>query len=424
MRRLTEPEPALDTRRVDDHLARHLLTDDPAPVAVALSGGSDSTALLALVTDWARRHGRRVTAITVDHGLNPASAAWSEHCRALAQRLRCDHVLTRWEGDKPAAGLAAAARAARHALLARAARAAGARVLVLGHTADDLAEAALMRAEGSSVGDPLPWAPSPAWPDGRGLMLLRPLLDTRRQDLRSWLAGTGLGWIDDPANDDPRFARARARQALRAGSPPPVPAIRPGHDGPPRLAAAIICASGRPGPLGSARLARLAERVARGDALVLTLGGSRISGDGRRLVIARELGRHPPPVVPLKAGEETVWDGRVLALAHRPGWSIGPLKGHAARLDPQDRAALDQLPALARPGLPVLFDPDGRPRLSSPAVNLTGLVQDRLAAAVGEVTHEAGLLPPAGSHGAATFVILSYRQAGILPPLRNASRTE
>jgi tRNA(Ile)-lysidine synthase len=84
---------------------------------------------------------------------------------------------------------------------------------LLGHTADDLAEAAAMRAEGSSVSDPRYWSPSPVWPEGRGVMLLRPLLGERRAALRAWLSGRGETWLDDPANDDPRSARARARRA-------------------------------------------------------------------------------------------------------------------------------------------------------------------------------------------------------------------
>ncbi len=119
-----------------------------------------------------------------------------------------------WTGDKPATGLTAAARAARHRLIADAAREAGARVVLFAHTADDIAEAERMRAEGSTLGRLRDWSPSPAWPEGRGLMLQRPLLDARRAELRAWLRDQGAGWIDDPANEDPRFARARARRAL------------------------------------------------------------------------------------------------------------------------------------------------------------------------------------------------------------------
>ena len=73
------------TDRVDAALDRRLERDIANPVAVALSGGGDSLALLLMTADWARRRGRRVLAITVDHGLNPDSAAWTERAAAMAE---------------------------------------------------------------------------------------------------------------------------------------------------------------------------------------------------------------------------------------------------------------------------------------------------------------------------------------------------
>ena len=63
----------------------------------------------------------------------------------------------------------------------------GAKVILMGHTASDLAEAAAMRAEGSTTPSPREWAPSPAWPEGRGVFLLRPMLAVSRQQVRDWL---------------------------------------------------------------------------------------------------------------------------------------------------------------------------------------------------------------------------------------------
>ena len=208
-------------RTIISRLDHRLRASSPAPLAVGFSGGGDSLALLLMVDDWAKAHGRSLLVLTVDHGLNPASAGWTAACRATAGRLGLPFTSLHWQGDKPATGLPAAARAARHAMLAEAARAAGARVILLGHTADDLREAAAMRAEGSSLPDAREWAPSPAWPEGRELFLLRPMLGVGRRDLRDWLAARGERWIDDPANDDVRFARARVRKsspvAKRAG---------------------------------------------------------------------------------------------------------------------------------------------------------------------------------------------------------------
>src|SRR5262249_47542723 len=127
-------------------------------------------------------------------------------------------------GAKPSTGLPAAARAARHGLLADAARALGAQVLLMAHTADDVAEARAMRAAGATTPEPREWAPSPAWPPGRGSFLLRPLLGVGPAAIRDWLRARGEPWTEDRANADPRYARARVRQA---GVAPVEPAAEP-----------------------------------------------------------------------------------------------------------------------------------------------------------------------------------------------------
>src|SRR5579872_5299872 len=137
-----------------------------APVAAAVSGGGDSLALMLAAAAWAERAGRRLVVLTVDHRLQPQGAAWAASVAARAAGLGLTHRTLVWRGEKPATGLPAAARAARHALLAAAAREAGARVILMGHTADDLMEAQLMRRAGSSVPSPRPWSASPAWPEG------------------------------------------------------------------------------------------------------------------------------------------------------------------------------------------------------------------------------------------------------------------
>ena len=188
-----------------------------APIAVALSGGGDSLAALLATHDWAQRVGRRLVVLTVDHGLQAQSRDWTRFAAMLAGRIGADFEALAWTGDKPATGLAAAARSARHRLIAAAARRHGARVVVFGHTADDVAEAELMRREGSSVGAPREWAPSPVWPEGREVFLLRPLLDLSRAEIRERLVALGESWIDDPANENPTSLRARARIAMQQG---------------------------------------------------------------------------------------------------------------------------------------------------------------------------------------------------------------
>jgi len=197
-------------------LDRRLDGPPEAPIALALSGGGDSVALLTVALAWAKPRNRTILALTVDHGLNVDSAAWTAGAGALARRLGADWTGLSWLGEKPRFNLQAKARTARHALLGEAARAAGARVILMGHTADDVGEATLMRAQDMpGFGRVREWSPSPVWPEGRGIFLLRPLLWSARASLRAYLRAAGLGWLDDPANGDTRFARVRARQALK-----------------------------------------------------------------------------------------------------------------------------------------------------------------------------------------------------------------
>lgn len=386
---------------MDDRLRR----ESARPLAVALSGGGDSLALTLMADAWARRTGRDLLILTVDHRLSPASVAWTGACAGIAARLGRSFRHLDWVGDKPTTGLPARARAARHALLANAARAAGARVILMGHTLDDVAEAGAMRAAGAPTPAPRGWAPSPAWPEGRGLFLLRPMLDLRRAHLRAWLTARGETWIEDPANTDLRFARARAR-ALGPGSHEGIGALEtwPGSVDVAdsglirldrreltarRLGLACVCAGGGARPPRGPALVR-AARTLRG-----TLAGARIHAEGDEVRIARDPGEVArgglAPLV-LPQDQEVVWDGRFALTARRPGLEVRRLAGLSRRLAPDARRALAEIPALARGGLPAVLTPDGEvasPVLGAVAgLDWTPLVADRLNAARGQISRE------------------------------------
>ena len=364
-----------------DVCARRLEPASRAPVAVAFSGGGDSLALLLVARAWAASCGRPLVALHVDHGLQAESGAWAVQAQAMAERLDVPLRVLRWDGPKPTSGLPAAAREARHRLLAEAAREAGAQVLLVGHTLDDQLENAVMRGAGAPVGPLREWSPSPAWPQGRGLYLCRPLLAARRGALRAWLVAEGLDWIDDPANADLRYARARARRALDGAVPldpgPDIRALasacRPTSWGgfeidrtallaapPPQalrlLQAALACASGAPALARPARARDLVQRLQAGEAFTATLAGARLEAAGA-IVICREAGeaaRGGLQPLMLEAGRPAVWDGRFEITVSEPGWTVHALSGQASRLDEADRARLRAIPAAARPSMPVL----------------------------------------------------------------------
>ncbi len=194
----------------------------PAPhhVAVACSGGSDSVALLHLCHDWANHHGVAMDVLTVDHGLRPDAAAETAHVVSLCQNIKRPCTILSLNMTATTGSLQTQARHARHAALARACRDLGVSNLLLAHTADDQAETLWMRLRAGARPDQLgaiaARAPAPIWPDGAGVVLLRPLLQMRRRALQAMLRQRGVDWVDDPSNRDRRHARVRARHALAA----------------------------------------------------------------------------------------------------------------------------------------------------------------------------------------------------------------
>ncbi|MDR3464564.1 MAG: ATP-binding protein, partial [Xanthobacteraceae bacterium] len=119
---------------------------EPAPhLAVAVSGGADSLALALLARDWARARGGRVSALVVDHGLRPESAAEAAITLERLAALGIAAQVLALHGLDHGPALAARARAARHAVLAAAAHRLGALHLLFGHHAGDQAETVAMR---------------------------------------------------------------------------------------------------------------------------------------------------------------------------------------------------------------------------------------------------------------------------------------
>ena len=375
-------------------LAAALAAAPPGEIGVAVSGGGDSVALLLLL----EAAGARLAAVTVDHGLRPESAGEAIAAGALCAARGIPHEVRRWEGREGSGNLQDRARRARRELIAGWARGRGIGAVALGHTLDDQAETVVMRlARGSGVDGLSAMRPAT---EALGIRWLRPLLGIRRAALRDWLAAEGVGWAEDPTNEDLRFDRVRARRAL--------PVLAGLGIGPERLAstaramararealeratadlAGLCLADGGAGdllldPLPFAQAAeelrlRLLSaalswvsgavyrpRLLRLEAALaaveggrighgLTLHGCVLRARGGRIAIRREIARMAP-AVPLAAGR---WDGRWQLEGTPPegaGLTIGALgAGGLARLAGHRagpaREALAATPAIWREG--------------------------------------------------------------------------
>jgi tRNA(Ile)-lysidine synthase len=192
--------------------------DDTAPcVAVAVSGGRDSLALLHATLGQARSLGLRVAALHVHHGLLPEADGWLQVLHAWCQRQQASgaplRLLHRRLTGRPAAGesVEAWARKGRYRALAEMAREAGADLVLLGHHRRDQAETFLLQAlrGGGAAG----LAAMPRAAQRAGLTWARPWLQQPRRRIEAYVAAHGLEPVDDPSNEDPAYARNRLRVA-------------------------------------------------------------------------------------------------------------------------------------------------------------------------------------------------------------------
>jgi tRNA(Ile)-lysidine synthase len=182
----------------------------PLPLAVAYSGGADSTVLLLAA---AQRWPGQVQAIHVHHGLQDAADAFEEHCRQTCATLGIPLQVRRVHARHlPGESPEDAARQARYQALARAARDAGLQAVLLGQHADDQVETLLLAL---SRGAGLPGlAAMPPVFQRDGMVFVRPLLALGARAIREWIAQQGIAVIEDPTNADTSFTRNRIRHLL------------------------------------------------------------------------------------------------------------------------------------------------------------------------------------------------------------------
>ena len=208
---------ALDLARAQASLPAHgeLEPDTGSAVAVAFSGGLDSSALLHLALDHARLHGLALFAFHVHHGISPNADAWAAHCRASCAALGVTFDERRVSLTKAKSGVEAAARKLRYAALGDMCRVHGVRLLLTAHHLDDQAETVLLqllRGSGSAGLSGMEAANSaPELLGNPHLVMARPLLPVTRGALEDYVDANHVKHCDDESNLDPRYARNALR---------------------------------------------------------------------------------------------------------------------------------------------------------------------------------------------------------------------
>ncbi len=182
-------------------------------MAIALSGGRDSAALLHACAAWRDAGVRvRLVALHIHHGLQADADAWESACARMAQAARVEFHARRVNVATDAGrGVEAAAREARYAALADLCVQTGATILLTAHHQDDQAETVLLQLMRGAGLDGLSAMPMTR---AGGLTLLRPWLDAQRADIEQYAQANALEWIDDPSNEDARYARNALRPLL------------------------------------------------------------------------------------------------------------------------------------------------------------------------------------------------------------------
>lgn len=177
-------------------------------IAAAVSGGSDSLALLYLLIESG--FGENLTVLHFNHKLRKESDDEELWLKNLCEKLGVKFVSSSWVFDDFQGNVQQLARKARYAFFKNCVTQLNLSKVLIGHTQDDVVETMLMRmGRGSGL-------KGLAAMDGdcivEGVPVLRPLLDCSRQSLQEYLKGMGVEYLSDPSNENDKFYRIRVRK--------------------------------------------------------------------------------------------------------------------------------------------------------------------------------------------------------------------
>lgn len=352
-------------------LSRLLPSAMPPRLALAVSGGADSTALALLAKDYCESRNGQVLALIVDHGLRPESADEAQQTSFNLHKVGlASQILTLDLAPGPA--MQERARAARYRVLAAAALAAGFVCLALGHHLADQYETVAMRMRRGTAG----MEGMASWTVRNDCVFLRPLLGVMPSVLRAFLQERGVPWVEDPSNQLRQFERVRIRQD-QEGHPPEGELERVARE---QDAAAFLARHAQlyqegyavleADALPASALGVLLRTIGGGfyaprrEALVrlsvglrpTTLGGVRLMRAGRLgpgWLFVREPAACAPPVAALAHAR---WDERfILSAPAGAGLSLGALDADVSLFK-----GYKKLPTVVLRGLPALRDIRGK----------------------------------------------------------------
>lgn len=383
-----------------ESLDSHALDPCPGhPLAIAFSGGGDSTALVYLM----RNRRPRPYVYIVDHALRENSDLEAMRAWRFASDLGLQTQILKWNHDNPTTGLQEKARMARYGLLGAACRKRHISHLLTAHTKDDQAETLLMRRDrqtdwrGAAGMKSRVYAP--IWPELAEIILHRPLLGHSRNDLRDYNRSHDLSWSEDPSNDNRQFKRIQARDTLKT-SPGLRRELLTSADAmqekreierleykqiiedhitidphgymkfqsqiPHQLLGQLLrVASGTGGPITLKKRETLQAKLSKPNFKSATLAGGRIIKDSKSYVIGPDpsliTGRSGRPALKAQrwpARRRFLWNGRFWIETQALHMIVQPLAGKIAQLPPKIAEQLRFVPAPFRGALPLMTNVD------------------------------------------------------------------
>lgn len=207
---------------IDDQIQTALqpYITDVAPIAVAVSGGGDSMAMLLALHFYTTQADNefKFIALTVDHNLRLDSALEAEQVAEWCQALGIEHHILTWKFDQmPKSAIQEKARKARYQLMGEFCQTQGIEKLFVAHNLEDNEETFLMRLKRgaglrglSSIADKAEWWLS----QGAKIQIIRPFLNIKRATLRLFLQQHQQQWVDDVSNENEKFERVQVRNFL------------------------------------------------------------------------------------------------------------------------------------------------------------------------------------------------------------------